>query len=102
MQKPVPAARPVALATLRDWLASRPKFAAAIVGISLVLVLFVWWWIYRTTRSITEDAFVEAYIVNIAPQAVSGRIVRYLVHENDVVTEGQLLAEIDPVLYRDQ
>ncbi len=91
-----------AFASSRNWLAGRPKFAAAIAGVFLVLVLLVWWWIYRTTRSITEDAFVEANIVNVAPQAVSGRIVRYLVDENDVVTQGQLLAEIDPVPYRDQ
>jgi membrane fusion protein (multidrug efflux system) len=90
------------MATWRGWIASHPKHTGAIVGATLVLLLLIWWWIYRTTRSITEDAFVEANIVNVAPQAVSGRIVRYLVDENDVVTQGQLLAEIDPVPYRDQ
>jgi multidrug resistance efflux pump len=29
--------------------------------------------------SITDDAFVEAHIVNVAPEVVSGRIVRLLV-----------------------
>src|SRR5436190_23247008 len=33
---------------------------------------------------------------------VSGRIVRYLVEENDQVEQGQLLAELEPVHYRDQ
>jgi membrane fusion protein (multidrug efflux system) len=64
---------------------------------------FVWpWWSYRLTHSITEDAFVEAHIVNIAPQTVSGHLVRFLVEENDKVQQGQVLAEIDPVPYRDQ
>jgi membrane fusion protein, multidrug efflux system len=54
------------------------------------------------TRSVTEDAFVEAHIVNIAPQQVSGRLMRFLVEENDRVESDQLLAEIDPVPYRDQ
>jgi membrane fusion protein (multidrug efflux system) len=64
---------------------------------------FAWsWWSYRLTHSITEDAFVEAHIVNIAPQTVSGHIVRFLVEENDKVQQGQVLAEIDPVPYRDQ
>jgi membrane fusion protein (multidrug efflux system) len=60
------------------------------------------WWSYRQTHSITEDAFVEAHIVNIAPQTVSGHLVRFLVEENDRVEQGQVLAEIDPVPYRDQ
>ncbi len=33
---------------------------------------------------------------------VSGHIVRFLVEENDRVEQGQVLAEIDPVHYRDQ
>jgi multidrug resistance efflux pump len=61
-----------------------------------------WSRIYRTTQSITEDTFVKANIVNVAPEAVSGRPVRYMVYENDVVTQGQVLAVIDPVPYRDQ
>ena len=56
----------------------------------------------RLLRSETEDAFVEAHIVNVAPQAVSGRLCRFLVEENDHVQQGQVLAEIDPVLYRDK
>jgi membrane fusion protein (multidrug efflux system) len=60
------------------------------------------WGIYRLHHSITDDAFVEAHIVNIAPQAVSGHLVRFLVEENDRVEQGQVLAEIDPVMYRDQ
>ena len=69
-----------------------------------------WWWrrlpctwvVYRFTHSITDDAFVETHVVNIAPQEVSGHLVRYLVQEHDVVAAGQLLAEIDPVPYREQ
>jgi membrane fusion protein (multidrug efflux system) len=68
----------------------------------LAAVLVVVWWSYRLTHSITDDAFVEAHIVNIAPQTVSGHLVRFLVEENDRVGQGQVLAEIDPVPYRDQ
>ena len=56
----------------------------------------------RLSCSETEDAFVESHIVNVAPQAVSGRLCRLLVEENDRVEQGQALAEIDPVLYRDK
>jgi membrane fusion protein, multidrug efflux system len=48
------------------------------------------WWSYRQTHSITEDAFVEAHIINVAPQTVSGHIVRFLVEENDRVKKGDV------------
>jgi membrane fusion protein (multidrug efflux system) len=60
------------------------------------------WWNERMNHSITDDAFVEAHIVNIAPQSVSGHLIRFFVEENDRVEQGQVLAEIDPVPYSDQ
>src|SRR5262249_39354217 len=60
------------------------------------------WVVYQSTHSITDDAFVETHVVNIAPQEVSGHLVRYLVQEHDEVAAGQLLTEIDPVPYREQ
>ena len=69
----------------------------------MIALLFVcYWWSYRLTHSITDDAFVEGHIINVAQESVSGRLVRFLVDENDRVEQGQLLAEIDPVSYRDQ
>jgi membrane fusion protein (multidrug efflux system) len=64
---------------------------------------FAYEWVqFRGSHSITDDAFVEAHIVNVAPQSVSGHIVRFLVDENERVEQGQVVAEIDPVTYRDQ
>ena len=60
------------------------------------------WFTHRLGHSVTDDAFVEAHIVNVAPEMVSGRIIRFLVEENDHVEQGQVLAEIEPVHYRDQ
>ena len=68
----------------------------------LGLPLITRWVGYRRGHSITDDAFVEAHIVNLAPEMVSGRIVRLLVDENDRVERGQVVAEIDPVPYRDK
>jgi membrane fusion protein (multidrug efflux system) len=45
---------------------------------------------------------VETHIVNLAPELVSGRIIRFLVEENDRVEPGQVVAEIDPTPYRDK
>jgi len=72
--------------------------ALAAVGLPAMLG----WVDYRRTHSITDDAFVEAHIVNVAPQLVSGRIIRFLADENDRVAQGQVVAEIDPIPYRDK
>jgi membrane fusion protein (multidrug efflux system) len=75
----------------------------AVAGIAIVAGYFgIHWFTDRLSSSITDDAFVEAHIVNIAPEMVSGRIVRFLVEENDKVEQGQVLAGIEPVHYRDQ
>src|SRR5204862_502310 len=56
----------------------------AAAGSAIVAAYFgILWWCYRSSHSITDDAFVEAHIVNIAPEMVSGRIVRFVVDEYD-------------------
>lgn len=72
-------------------------------ALSILAILGVFlWWMHRQGYSITDDAFVEAHIVNISAQSVSGRLIRFFAEENDQVEQGQMLAEIDPVPYRDQ
>lgn len=104
---PAPAAPPAT--PRRPFLARLLRVGRRLLGlggllvlIGLAIVLIYPWWSYRQSHSITEDAFVEAHIINVAPQTVSGHIVRFLVEENDRVEQGQLLAEIDPIPYRDQ
>ncbi len=78
----------------------------AIVLLIALLGFGLWYsmnWVgYRRAHSITDDAFVEAHIINVGPQVVSGRVVRFLVQENDRVEQGQELAEVDPIPYRDK
>src|SRR5213593_1660086 len=85
---------------------SRPVWWAVWIAVgvgAIVAGLFgIHWWTYRLSHSITDDAFVEAHIVNVAPEMVSGRIVLFHVEENDRVEQGQVLAEIEPIHYRDQ
>lgn len=57
---------------------------------------------FRSGNSITDDAFLEAQMVHVAPDGVSGRIIRVAVREDERVTKGQLLLEIDPEPYNDQ
>jgi membrane fusion protein, multidrug efflux system len=86
------------LPRLVRWAAWCAVGVVAIVAASFGLL----WWTYRVSHSITDDAFVEAHIVNVAPEMVSGRIVRFCVEENDRVKQGDVLAEIEPIHYRDQ
>jgi membrane fusion protein (multidrug efflux system) len=76
--------------------------AAAALALLAAAPFAVPWVAYRQTHSVTDDAFVQTHVVNVAPQEVSGHLVRYLVQERDEVAAGQLLAEIDPVPYREQ
>ena len=101
---PVIAASPTGpAATGRRPSRTRWTVVGAVVVAVLVVVLSLQGWIgARLLRSETEDAFIEAHIVNVAPQAVSGRLCRFLVEENGHVEQGQVLAEIDPVLCRDK
>jgi membrane fusion protein (multidrug efflux system) len=111
--QPSPAAQPTstaatspgaASASPRGWqhfLAKR-WFLILIVAVGVILLPLAFLWVEnRATHSITDDAFVEAYIVNVAPQQVSGRIVSFLVQENDRVQQGQVVALIDPERFED-
>jgi membrane fusion protein (multidrug efflux system) len=88
--------------TFKRLAASRPWFVGVVAVVALVFLYICYWSFYRFTHSITEDAFVEAHIVNVAPQSVAGHLVRFLVDENDRVEQGQVIAEIDPITYQDQ
>jgi membrane fusion protein, multidrug efflux system len=99
---PPPTAPTPPAAPRRRWLSRGLWLVGLLVLAGLAAPFAYTYWSYRLTHSITEDAFVEAHIINVAPQSVSGHIIRFLVEENDHVGQGQVLAEIDPVPYRDQ
>jgi membrane fusion protein (multidrug efflux system) len=100
---PAPPASPPQASRPPSRILRRLAWAVVLLGLVGVAGWFAYEWVqYRRSHSITDDAFVEAHIVNIAPQSVSGHIVRFLVDENERVEPGQVVAEIDPVAYRDQ
>ena len=99
---PQPATAAPAMAQLRRLLPRFLWLGGLIVLAGLAIFFAVPWWSYRQTHSITADAFVEAHIVNVAPQTVSGHIVHFLVEENDRVKEGDLLVQIDQEPYQVQ
>lgn len=67
----------------------------AVVAVVLGGGGFAWWVFYARFYTSTDDAFIDAQIVRIAPQ-VSGRLLDVPIQSNTEVKAGQLLAKIDP------
>src|ERR1700733_14359753 len=65
----------------------------AVIACLLALVAIIWWLHARNYES-TDDAFIDAHVVRIAPR-ISGEVARVLVHDNQLVAAGDLLVEID-------
>ena len=72
------------------------------VAILTVVTLAVLIWVIKTIDEAprTDDAYVYADTINVAPQ-VNGRIIEMPIKENQLVKKGQVLFRIDPRPYQD-
>ncbi len=79
-----------------------PQRRAALLLLALLLV-GVWlgmsWLIRSRTELKTDDAFIEAHVYPVASR-VAGTVIAVHIHDNQAVTAGQLLVELDPTDYR--
>ncbi len=73
--------------------------AVGILGLIMAMIKGGFWLHYRFTHATTDDAFVDADLVNISP-LVPGHIATMLVDEAQKVKKGQLLFVIDDKDYR--
>lgn len=73
--------------------------AFAVVGLVAALIFGVRYYLYASTHASTDDAYVSADVLTVAPQ-VAGTILKVNVNENDPVKAGQVLAELDPTVYQ--
>jgi membrane fusion protein, multidrug efflux system len=83
-------------ATLRDRLGKR--FVSTFVGIGLVPVLAVaglYFFAQAMSYESTDDAFIDAHTVNVAPK-IAGRIEKVFIDDNWRVKKGDPIVEIDP------
>jgi multidrug resistance efflux pump len=69
--------------------------ALALFFLLLIAALVTYYVLSDRYTPLTTDAYVQAYVVQVAPQ-VEGQVVRVHVRENQTVTRGELLFEIDP------
>jgi membrane fusion protein (multidrug efflux system) len=83
-------------ASLRDRLGKR--FVPTLVGIVLVPVLAVaglYFFAQAMSYESTDDAFIDAHTVNVAPK-IAGRIEQVFIDDNWRVKKGDPIVEIDP------
>ena len=78
------------------YLLAHTKLAVAVLLLAL-LGGFTFHYFSRTTRS-TENAYINAEVVNVASQ-VAGRVTRVYVRENQFVHKGDALFDINPEPY---
>ncbi len=73
----------------------------AVLGVVLIagLAIGIPWLINAQHYESTDDAFVDGHVVHVAPQ-VAGRVLKVLVVDNQTVTKGTLLLQIDPRDYQ--
>ncbi len=88
--------------------AAKPNFlrrhpVLSSIGVLAVILaavgVFLWWWFYASHFQSTDDAFIDARQFAISPK-VSGYIVDVPVTDNQYVTTGTLIAQIDPRYYQ--
>ncbi|MDZ4373429.1 MAG: HlyD family secretion protein [Phenylobacterium sp.] len=73
--------------------------AAAGIATVAVVVLGAFWWIGKQRYESTDNAFIQADNVAVAP-LVEGYVAEVLVDDNETVTAGQVVARIDPATIR--
>jgi membrane fusion protein, multidrug efflux system len=84
----------------KSFQAGNPRFRVfLIVGIVVLLVAGFFLWRYFDSYEETDDAQIDGHLNSISAR-VSGHVLKLLVDDNQVVTAGRPLIEIDPKDYQ--
>lgn len=74
-----------------------------LLALAVALVFAAIWGVgayrFSSTHAATDDAYITSDVVQITPQ-VAGNLTRVLVEDNQLVQQGQLLAELDNATYK--
>ena len=81
---------------LRRLIGSVRFWVLVIVGVLVLLILY--YALEEIYTPFTTEAYVQAYVVQVAPQ-VAEKVIRVHVHEGSQVKAGDLLFELDPALF---
>jgi membrane fusion protein (multidrug efflux system) len=80
-------------------LRQRLRLPLMLAGPLAVIIAATWWFLTSGRYVSTDDAYVQASRTMISTD-VSGRVLKVLVHDNQHVTAGQILFEIDPTTFQ--
>jgi len=84
----------------RNYLRTRPRARLFVIGaIIVVIVAAVFAWRYFSSYESTDDAQVDGHLMPLSAR-ISGYILKVNVDDNQYVTAGTVLAEIDPKDYQ--
>lgn len=78
----------------------RVALITLVLALGIALAAGIYWWLTRNQVS-TDDAFIKAHIVQMAPR-IDGHIRRVLVDDNEQVEAGQPLFKLDPEPFETQ
>jgi membrane fusion protein, multidrug efflux system len=81
------------------WFRRRGVIIGGAVLLAVIVALAGLWWWHESGIETTDDAFLEAHIVDVSPQ-VAGQVTQVLVDDNQLVRAGEPLVEIDPAQFR--
>ncbi len=73
---------------------NRKKTIAIIIAVAAVLTLLFFGYNYFFPHESTDDAFIEGHVIMVSPQ-VSGHILKVYIQDNQLVHQGDFLAQID-------
>src|SRR5436190_3817080 len=82
-------------ATPKNGNRKRRLFLFGGIGLAVVLIGGLIYWLYARQYESTDDAFIDGDIVQVAPK-VSAYVTRVSVKANQYVHKGDLLVELDP------
>lgn len=80
-------------------LAKIGKILIPLLVLALLSAMSVWYWHHNAEYPSTDDAYVKAHVINVAPQ-VDGNVVDVKIQNHQLVTQGQLLFTIDNSPYQ--
>jgi multidrug resistance efflux pump len=69
-----------------------------LISLNIIIALVVYYALAEIYTPLTTEAYVQAYVIQVAPQ-VGEKVVRVHVREGDRVKAGTLLFELDPDLF---
>jgi membrane fusion protein (multidrug efflux system) len=80
-------------------LRQRVRLPLMVAGPIVVLIAASWWYLTSGRWVSTDDAYVQAARTMVSTD-ISGRVVKVAVHDNERITQGQLLFQLDDRPYR--